>query len=66
MPVIVLPEHYDRWLDPVIETRAPLESLLAPCADDLLERDPVSRLVNNPHNDGRDLIEPLDGWQERA
>jgi putative SOS response-associated peptidase YedK len=59
MPVIVRPEHYERWLDPAIDTRDPLESLLTPCADDLLERDAVSRLVNSPHNDGRDLIEPL-------
>jgi putative SOS response-associated peptidase YedK len=62
MPVILLPEHDDLWMDPTIETVAPLRSLLAPGAEDLLERCPVSRLVNSPHHNGRDLIEPLAGW----
>lgn len=66
MPVILLPHHQDHWLDPTIETAVPLQPLLAPCAEDLLERYPVSRLVNSPHNDGRDLIEPLAVGQESA
>ncbi len=64
MPVILLAHQQDRWLDPTIETAAPLQPLLAPCAEDLMERYPVSRRVNNFRNDGRDLIEPLDVRKE--
>jgi putative SOS response-associated peptidase YedK len=38
MPAILLPHQQDLWLDPTSETAAPLHPLLAPCAEDLLDR----------------------------
>jgi len=58
MPVIVSPEHWDRWLDPVADEEA-LAGLLQPAADDLLTAHPVSRRVNSPANDGPELIEAV-------
>jgi putative SOS response-associated peptidase YedK len=55
MPAILLARQQDLWLDPTSETAAPLHQLLAPCAADRLDR-----LVNSPHHDGRDRVEPMD------
>lgn len=51
MPVIIDPENYETW----IETGT--ESLLVPYKGDLVCH-PVGTYVNNPKNDGRDLIQP--------
>ncbi|HSW36283.1 MAG TPA: SOS response-associated peptidase [Candidatus Limnocylindrales bacterium] len=57
MPVILLPEAYDRWLDPET-TSANLADLLAPCPAEMLTAFPVSHRVNRPANDTPDLIMP--------
>ena len=59
MPAILPSDAWDLWLDPGIRGGAPLEGLLwTPYPADALEVVPVSRQVNNPENDGPDLIEP--------
>lgn len=58
MPVILADEDFDRWIDPVTQDVADLQSLLRPAPDDLLKFTPVSTLVNNPRNETRRCIEP--------
>jgi putative SOS response-associated peptidase YedK len=53
MPVIVAPEHYERWLDPSAE--GPQE-LLAPCPANEIAWWPVSTRVNNTRHDDESLI----------
>jgi putative SOS response-associated peptidase YedK len=64
MPVILSPQHYDRWLDPEIEDAAGLQPLLQPDpADEMLDPsdemtvEPVSTHVNRPANDDPRCIE---------
>ncbi|MEO1765876.1 SOS response-associated peptidase [Thiobacter aerophilum] len=59
MPVILPPETYRAWLDPATPTQT-LLPLLAPYSADELTAEPVSARVNNPRNDGPELIRPLD------
>ncbi len=54
MPVILAPEHWDRWLDPTFNDREALQALLVPAPDELLEAFPVSREVNRPSHDAAD------------
>ncbi|MEU0316833.1 SOS response-associated peptidase [Nocardioides sp. NPDC006273] len=56
MPLMVERERWDEWLDP---TRPGDVELLTPAAPGHLEAFPVSTLVSNVRNDGRELIEPL-------
>lgn len=56
MPVILDPADYDRWLDPAVPDA---DELLRPCPDDMLEAVPVSSRVNNPRNQGPDLVQPV-------
>lgn len=58
MPVILLPEDYDTWLDP----HAPpvvLRSLLKPYPPERLTAVAVGPLVNSPRNDSAELIRPI-------
>lgn len=59
MPVILHPEEYDLWLDREVTDPERLKSLYQPYPADLMERYPVSPLVNNPRNDSPACIEPL-------
>jgi Uncharacterized conserved protein len=63
MPVIVPPEHWDRWLDPDQEP-ARLRPLLIPAPETLLEVHPVSTKVNSVRNNEPELIRPvpLEEW----
>jgi putative SOS response-associated peptidase YedK len=56
MPAILEPESWDVWLDPSIDDRELLQSLLVPAANDVLVVYPVSRAVNSPKNNGPDLL----------
>src|SRR5690606_37855114 len=58
MPVILMPEDYDRWLDPASEPEA-LLGLLRPYDPALMKAYEVSRLVNSVRNDVEDCIAPL-------
>jgi putative SOS response-associated peptidase YedK len=56
MPLMVERERWDQWLDP---TRPGDVDLLTPAAPGQLEAYPVSALVSNVRNNGRELVEPL-------
>lgn len=58
MPVILDPAAYSRWLDPNSDARA-LLSLLKPSPAGDLEAYPVAPTVNDPDNEGPELIEPM-------
>ena len=57
MPVVLGRDAWPRWLDPTA-TAADLAKLLVPCPDDALQIRPASRLVNDPKNDGPQVLEP--------
>ncbi len=58
MPVMLLPDDYDRWLDPAM-TIDQLRALLKPCDPDLMKAYEVSRAVNSVKNDTPECVEPL-------
>jgi putative SOS response-associated peptidase YedK len=60
MPVILDSESFGRWLDPEQGVTA-LKAMLAPLPDDWLTAHPVSKLVNNPRNEGPKCIEEVAG-----
>ena len=59
MPVILPPETYDLWLDPVIREAEQLLSLLVPYPTEEMEAYPVSRRVNNPSNNEPGCVESV-------
>ncbi len=59
MPVILPSEAWAAWLDPATDP-GELRALLAPAPDRDLTSYPVSPLVNDPRNDGPDLVRPID------
>lgn len=61
MPVILDPGHFATWLDCAPGTSKGLEGLLQPAPDDLLEFVQVSPRLNNPRNEGPELVQPLTG-----
>ncbi len=60
LPMIVEPEHFERWLD--CRTREPKDvaDLIAPAPDDLLKPVPVSDRVNRVANGDASIIEPVE------
>jgi putative SOS response-associated peptidase YedK len=58
MPVMVLSEDYDRWLDPTSESDE-LLTLLRPYDAALMEAYAVSRAANSVKNDNEECIEPI-------
>jgi len=60
MPVILEPSLWSLWLTPGDIDTSALTELLIPCPDDLLERVPVSTLVNNVRNESPECITPID------
>lgn len=58
MPVIIKPKDFSGWLDPTAEAKA-LKALLNPYPDNDMEAYQVSRAVNSPKNDSRELIKPI-------
>ncbi len=60
MPVIIKPADYARWLDPGRTDVGELQGMIGPYPEREMEAYPVSRKVNNPKNDGPDLIAPVD------
>jgi putative SOS response-associated peptidase YedK len=57
MPLIMAPEHFDRWLDCKPGTSEHIGDLLQPPPAGGLETRQVSRRLNNPRSDGPDLLE---------
>ncbi len=64
MPVILKPEQYDAWLDPVTDPAA-LQTILTSPAYDSLQTYAVSREVNKPENDSPECIQPKDDATDR-
>jgi len=60
MPAIISPQDYQAWLDPTVNEVQALQSMLRPYPERLMEAYPVSRAVNSPAHDGRDLLEPVE------
>jgi putative SOS response-associated peptidase YedK len=60
MPVIVPPEHFDKWLDCSPGSSVGLEDYLRPAPDDLLEILQISRKLNDPRNEGPQVQEPAE------
>jgi putative SOS response-associated peptidase YedK len=58
MPVMLLAEDYDRWLDPNSGTDE-LLALLRPYDAKLMEAYAVNRTVNSVKNDNERCIEPM-------
>jgi putative SOS response-associated peptidase YedK len=58
MPVILLAEDYDRWLDPKLDKPEAVQPLLRPYPSEALAAYPVTPLVNNPRNDRPECLKP--------
>jgi putative SOS response-associated peptidase YedK len=56
MPVILSSDDHDMWLDPELEDRDRLQTLLEPAASDTMIMDPVSTYVNSPRNEGPECV----------
>lgn len=63
MPVILDRAAWRSWLDPTIPA-ADVARLLVPCPEELLRLRPTSRLVNDPRNDGPEVLEPPPAGEE--
>lgn len=61
MPVIIEPKDYTTWLDPSIQDKDKLTSLLHPYSASLMKTHPVSTRMNNPGFDNPKCIVPIDG-----
>src|SRR5207253_5080508 len=61
MPVILMEEDYQRWLDPAEKEPEDLLALLKPFPAEEMEAVEVTKLVNSPKNDGPECIEPEKG-----
>jgi putative SOS response-associated peptidase YedK len=55
MPVILDPETFDGWMTGSTEE---VGQLLMPCPSEELAAYPISRQVNNPRNEGPELLRP--------
>lgn len=58
MPIMLMAEDYDRWLDPATDVRE-LKAMLKPYDPALMEAYAVSRMVNSVKNDTEECIERL-------
>lgn len=56
MPVIIPPDAYDIWLDPVVQEPERLQPFLSPYPAAELTAYPVSTVVNNPRNEQPECI----------
>jgi len=56
MPVILSPDHAHHWCGPDGDERATAQGLLAANANEAMVYWPVATTVNNPRNDGPELI----------
>jgi putative SOS response-associated peptidase YedK len=59
MPVILMPEDYDRWLDEKEQGGERHKALLEPLPDDWMVSHAVSKLVNNPRNEKPECVAPV-------
>lgn len=59
MPMVIIKEAYDAWLDPKVTNAEVAQSLLAVTDAEALEAYAVSTEVNNVKNTGPDLVKPI-------
>lgn len=59
MPVILNPEHFDAWLDCKRLSPGDVAEFLIPADDALLEAVELAPKINNPRNDGPEVLETL-------
>jgi putative SOS response-associated peptidase YedK len=59
MPLILMPDDYDRWLNPMTATAA-LKAMLRPFDPELIKSYPVSRAVNSVKNDTEECIREIE------
>jgi putative SOS response-associated peptidase YedK len=60
MPVIVSPQSYSLWLDPLVGEPDRIAPLLEPYPTEAMRMHPISREVNNPANDSPSVVRPLE------
>lgn len=60
MPVMLLKEEWNEWLDPTNHDTDSLKELLRPFPEDALDYYRVSKKVSNVRNNSKELIEPVD------
>jgi len=59
MPVMLLKEEWDEWLDPDNHNMKGLKELLKPFPDDAIDFYEVSKKVNNVRNNSEELLEKV-------
>jgi putative SOS response-associated peptidase YedK len=59
MPVVLARADEQAWLDPAVTAPAQAMAILARSAGVALDAYPVSRMVNTPSADGKELIRPI-------
>jgi len=59
MPVILVPDDFDLWLDPSVQDPERLGALLSPSPEERLVAYPVSTRVNRPANDEPSCLEEV-------
>ncbi len=57
MPVILPPDAVAAWLEPAADSAA-LQRLLRPRPEGELRAQPISRLINDPRNNGPEVLQP--------
>ncbi len=61
MPLMLLPEVWDAWLDPARRSQEELRALLEPPPPGMMRAYPVSTEVSNVRNNGPELLHELTG-----
>ena len=59
MPAILSPEDYDLWLELDFHGQGKLLEMLKPYPVEDMEAFPVSTVVNNPRNEGKECVEAV-------
>ena len=57
MPMVIVPENWEAWLDPRLSDVEEIRALMAPPAEGTLEIFPVSTAVNSIRNNGPQLMD---------
>ncbi len=61
MPVIITPDDYDRWLDPMLKDSAQAMTMIRSFPAEEMTSHPVSLKVSSVRNQGPEVAEPLQG-----
>ncbi len=61
MPVMLLKEEWDEWLNPENHNTKALKQLLTPFPDDAIDFYQVDKAVNNVRNNSEELLEKVNG-----